>query len=113
MEYTTIKLTIDGAVATLTLNRPDALNAMNPEMMAELNLAADEVEGQPDLKALVIRGEGRAFCAGADLGSLDQAFDAPPSLRRILEDVNAFYFRLEDLTLPVIALVHGYALAGG
>ena len=113
MEYTTIKLTIDGAVATLTLNRPDALNAMNPEMMAELNLAADEVEGQPELKALVIRGEGRAFCAGADLGSLDQAFDAPPSLRRILEDVNAFYFRLEDLTLPVIALVHGYALAGG
>ena len=113
MEFTTIKLAVDGAVATLTLNRPDALNAMNPEMLAELNLAADEVEGHPDLKALVIRGEGRAFCAGADLRSLGQAFDDPPSLRRILEDVNAFYFRLEELTLPVIALVHGYALAGG
>ena len=113
MEYDTIKLAVDGPVATLTLNRPDALNALSPRMVEELTLAVNEVEKQGGVKALVIRGEGRAFCAGADLDYLERAFEDYPLLNSYLTDLNAFFFRLEELPLPVIGLVHGFALAGG
>ena len=113
MEYETIKLDVDGPVATLTLNRPDALNATTPQMVEELSKAVDQVEMNEEVKALVIRGEGRAFCAGADLNSLGDAFDNFPVLEAFLKEVNELFFHLEELPIPVIAVVHGYALAGG
>ena len=113
MEYDTIRLSTEGPVATLTLNRPDALNAVSPRMVEELTHAVSEVEARGEVKALVIRGEGRAFCAGADLNALQDAFDDYPRLAGFIEKVNAFLFRLEDLPLPTIAVVQGYALAGG
>jgi len=113
MEYSTVKLAVDGPVATLTLNRPHSMNALTPEMVKELALAVNEVDKQADVKALVIRGEGRAFCAGADLDFLGQAFDDYHVFSGYLKDLNAFFFQLEELPLPVIGLVHGFALAGG
>ena len=113
MDYETITLTVDASVATLALNRPDARNALSPKMVAELTLAVDEVEGWDSVKALVIRGEGPAFCAGADLNFLDSALDDYSLLNSFLKDLNSFFFRLEALPLPVIGLVHGFALAGG
>ena len=113
MDYGTIKVAVDGPVATLTLNRPDVLNALSPHMVEELTLAVIEVEKQAEVKALAIRGEGRAFCAGADLNALGGAFDDYPFLSGYLKDLNAFLFRLEELPVPVIGLVHGFALAGG
>jgi len=113
MDYETIKLVIDSPVTTLTLNRPDALNALSPQMVEELTHATDEVEKRAGVKALVIRGEGRAFCAGADLKYMEQAFDDHSLLSSYLKAVNAFLFRLEELPLPVIGVVHGFALAGG
>ena len=113
MDYETVTLAIEEPVATLTLNRPDCLNAMSPLMVAEVTHAVKEVENQARLKALVIRGEGRGFCAGADLDFLGRAFDDYQLFISYLKDLNAFFFQLEELALPVIGLVHGFALAGG
>ena len=113
MDYQTIIVSVDGPVATITLNRPEALNALNPELVRDLSQAAGEVERQPEVKALVIRGAGRAFCTGADLGSISQLLEDPSSLAGYMRDLNAMLFQLEELSLPVIAVVHGFALAGG
>lgn len=113
MDYETITLDLDGPVATLTLNRPDVLNAISPKLVGELGQAVTQVEDQPGVKALVIRGAGRAFCAGADLKFMGQAFDDYPLLAGWLKDINEVLFRLEELPMPVIAVVHGFALAGG
>ncbi|MEO2141563.1 MAG: enoyl-CoA hydratase/isomerase family protein, partial [bacterium] len=67
MEYTNIILDKENRVATIRLNRPDALNALSPELMTELSVALTDVAADESIKALVVRGEGRAFCAGADL----------------------------------------------
>ena len=113
MKYDQIKLTVDGPVATITLNRPDVLNAITTSMLLQLNAAVDEVEQSDNIKALVIRGEGRGFCAGVDLVFMSQLFEDPPSLKSFLKDFNALLFKLEELPIPVICVVTGYALAGG
>ena len=113
MEYTNIKLERENRVATIRLNRPDALNALNPELIAELSSAVAEVHADEGVKALVVRGEGRAFCSGADLTYLETAFDVPDQLTGTIQRMNECLFQLEELPVPVIAVVHGFALAGG
>ena len=113
MEYNNIRLEIENSVATIRLNRPDALNALSPELLAEFSCAVAKVEKDEGIKALVVRGEGRAFCAGADLDYFEAAFNAPDQLSAFLARINGCLFQLEELPVPVIALVHGFALAGG
>jgi len=113
VEYTNIKLERENRVATIRLNRPDSLNALSPELIAELSSAVAEVHGDEDVKALVVRGEGRAFCSGADLTYLETAFDVPDQLSVTIQRMNECLFQLEELPVPVIAVVHGFALAGG
>ena len=113
MEYGSITLTIGDRAATILLNRPDALNALNPRLLAEFSHAVARVGDDRSLKALVIRGAGRGFCAGADLLHFDRVFDDLSLLPDYVRDLNAALFALEALPIPTIALVHGYALAGG
>ena len=113
MEYTNIKLERENSVATIRLNRPEALNALNPLLLAEFSCALSEVGKDEQVKALVVRGEGRAFCAGADLTYFETAFRAPKQLSKFIGRLNGCLFQLEELPVPVIALVHGFALAGG
>ena len=113
MEYDTILFSVEDAVATITLNRPEVLNASSPQMVRDLSRAADRVEGDETVKALVIRGAGRSFCAGADLNSLGASFEDFSVLEGFLKEVNSLLFHLEELPIPVIAVVHGHALAGG
>ena len=113
MEYTNIKLERENAVATMRLNRPDALNALSPDLLQEFSAAVAEVREDQSLKALVVRGEGRGFCSGADLLAMDAAFADPSRLSSYLDQVNACLFQLEALPVPVIAAVHGFVLAGG
>jgi enoyl-CoA hydratase/carnithine racemase len=113
MDYQAVILSVDGPVATITLNRPEALNALSPGLVRDLSQASGEMELRPEVKALVIRGAGRAFCTGADLGTISQHLDDPPSLASYVKDLNAMLFQLEELSLPVIGVVHGYALAAG
>ena len=76
MEYTEIAYDVDGPVATITLDRPDRLNAFTVTMQRELNDAFDHVDADDAVRAVIVTGRGRGFCAGADLGSGGDTFDA-------------------------------------
>jgi enoyl-CoA hydratase/carnithine racemase len=103
----------DGAIARLTINRPDRRNAMTFAVMQELRNALQDVRSDDDVRVVVITGAGeRAFCAGADLGDVadNQSAAQAHEARGVLADV----FRdLWGLGKPTIARVRGYALAGG
>ena len=113
MEYTNIKLRKENRVVTIWLNRPDALNALSPALLTELSFALAEAGEDESLKALVIRGEGRAFCAGADLTYFQTTFAEPALLPGYIAQVNNTFHQIEGLPFPAIAVVHGFALAGG
>ena len=113
MEYTNIKLEKVNSVATIRLNRPDAMNAISPDLLTEFAHALDDVRDDLKLKALVVRGEGRAFSAGADLVYFETVFAQADLLPPYLQQFNDCLFQLEALPVPVIAVVHGFALAGG
>ena len=113
MEYQNIKLSTDRGIATIRLNRPDAMNALGRELVTDLSSALTEVAGDDSVKALVLRGEGRCFCAGADLKYFQDAFQSSDTLRDYLAEINQVIFQVEDIPVPVIAVVHGFALAGG
>ncbi|MCH7713060.1 MAG: enoyl-CoA hydratase/isomerase family protein [Chloroflexi bacterium] len=113
MEYTNIKLDRENGVAVIRLNRPDAMNALNPELISELSDALTVVGQDQGIKALVIRGEGRAFCAGVDLLYFETVFAQPVLIPPFLQKMNDCLMQIESLPVPVIAVVHGFALAGG
>jgi enoyl-CoA hydratase len=103
-----------GAVRRLTMNRPDALNALNGELVAAMSAALDDAADDDDVHVLVLRGAGRAFCAGYDLnedaaGGVLDARRWHQDLRRSTEEMLKFL----DHPKPVIASVHSYCLAGG
>ena len=108
--YQAIRVELADAVATITLNRPESLNALNAEMRAEL-LAAVKAAGRDEaVRAVVITGEGRGFCSGADLrgGSGERDF------RRVLTDeYNPLITAIRELPRPVIAAVNGVAAGAG
>ena len=113
MEYNNVRLEQDNSVATIRLNRPDALNALSPELLEEFSHALLAVGQDEGVKGLVVRGEGRAFCAGADLLYLESILDDLALLPRYIRRLNDCFFQLEELPIPTVALVHGFALAGG
>jgi enoyl-CoA hydratase/carnithine racemase len=113
-EMKTITFEVDNGIATMYLDRPEKLNAMNPEMFEELGTAADFIRDDGDIKVAVVTGRGRAFSAGIDLNSLQafqeldlQGFRA--MVRRIQRNFRAF----ELIEKPVIAMVNGHALGAG
>ncbi|MFQ5524420.1 MAG: enoyl-CoA hydratase/isomerase family protein [Acidimicrobiia bacterium] len=103
-----------GAVGVLTLNRPQALNALTVPMLEEMGRILDRVEADPDIRVLVVTGTGeKAFCVGADLKSRGKEFE--PGL---IHDplgilVRQVFGRLENLHMPVLIALRGYALGGG
>ncbi|MEX0845320.1 MAG: enoyl-CoA hydratase-related protein [Balneolaceae bacterium] len=111
--YKTLLLEVDDAgICTLTINRPDKLNALNTQVLDELNEAVDAIKNNYKIKALIITGAGdKAFVAGADikeLSSLD-----PVSGEKVSKKGQDIFQKIEDMTIPVIAAVNGYALGGG
>jgi len=107
---TLVNLAIEGSTAWLTLQRPDKLNALSPELLAQGVEAAQQVASNGDVRCLIIQGAGRAFCAGADLASM-QGMTTAQAQRRF-ERTNLWQL-LEDLPQPTIAAVHGYCFGGG
>src|SRR5262245_19848978 len=95
------------------LERPEALNSLNWDVVAGLEGAMDEAESSPAVRALVLTGAGRAFCAGADLSLIEGSEAEPGSFERFLAAVGETMGRLERLPLPTIAAINGHALAGG
>jgi enoyl-CoA hydratase len=116
MAFTTITLAKQDLIGTLTLNRPEKLNAMTPGLIAEFAEALTQVEHDAEIKVLIIRGAGRAFSTGYDLtgGSADGS-SKPFTIdddQRFLQRYIEHWLRLRDLPKPVISMVHGYCLAG-
>jgi len=116
MTYETITVDDRETEVWITLNRPDALNAISATMMAELEGALDAVEDRRTLAALVITGAGRAFCAGVDLKGARARVsgDSPAEANAaFLDRLRLLLLRVEQFPAPVIAAVNGLALAGG
>lgn len=113
MEFETIILEKKDRIATLTLNRPEDLNALSPQVYDELCAAAEDVVSDGQIRVLVFRGSGRAFCAGADLKEVQKILGDVPRMRWFVELCHRTYNMIEDLPIPTIASVHGMVLAGG
>jgi enoyl-CoA hydratase/carnithine racemase len=107
----------DGAIATLTLNRPDQLNALSEGLMAALQAELDRIATEPKTKVVILKGAGRAFCAGHDLKEMQGKRQAPDGGRAYYMALFAQCSRLMTtiprLPQPVIAQVHGIATAAG
>lgn len=109
--YETLNLNVENRVAWLTLNRPRALNAVNAEMMQELRDAFRSLDERDDVHVVVLRGEGRAFCAGMDL-----KWSEGITNRERVESARLgqkTFACMEQMSTPVFAAVHGYTLGGG
>jgi enoyl-CoA hydratase len=112
MPYNTLSFDVRDRVATVTVNRPDKLNALNDATIAELGAAFGEVASRDDIAGVIVTGAGtRAFVAGADIAELatQGAFDGRARARL----GQMVFARIEQSAKPVIAAVNGFALGGG
>ena len=111
MQYERLTLEVSDRVATLTVNRPDKLNALNDATIAELGTAIDEVRNRDDVGGLILTGAGRAFVAGADIGELQT--HGAVSAKALAQRGQDVFRRFETSPKPIIAAVNGFALGGG
>lgn len=114
MEFDTITLELNAPIARLSFNRPESLNAISRAMMADVRTALDTCRDDPDIAAVIVCGEGRAFSAGMDLKD-DAAGDTSGAggWRQVLSENLDFVTWFWDFSKPTIAAVHGYCLAAG
>jgi enoyl-CoA hydratase len=109
MGYENILIDRDVTVGVVTLNRPKVLNALSPELIAELTEALSELDDDADIRAVVLTGGARVFAAGADIG--DMAERSP--VDQLLRDQTGLWTGITSFSKPLIAAVNGYALGGG
>jgi 2-(1,2-epoxy-1,2-dihydrophenyl)acetyl-CoA isomerase len=117
-ELETLEIEVDGPIGTLTLNRPDALNAMSPELIGELTVAASWLADRAPIRALIVTGAGRAFCSGGDVnwfkrGVTDESVDLPSEVRRGAEALHQAIVDIRRIPYPVIAAINGPAAGAG
>ena len=106
-----VTLETKGSIGVLTMNRPEALNALNEQVLRDLDAALDQAAAQEDLLVLILTGAGRSFVAGADIGEMKQ-FSSIDGKRFGVHGGEVF-LKLENMSKPVIAAVNGFALGGG
>jgi enoyl-CoA hydratase len=111
MAYETLLVDVRDRIATITVNRPDKLNALNDATIADLGAAIDALGADPLVGGIVLTGAGRAFVAGADISVL--AAQGPVDARERARHGQAVFRRIETSPKPVIAAVNGFALGGG
>ena len=106
-----VELEKKGAVGVITMNRPEALNALDRQVLEDLNAVLDQVETDPEILVAIVTGAGRSFVAGADIGQMS-GFTAVEG-KAFGAYGNGVFLKLENLTKPTIAAVNGFALGGG
>lgn len=107
-QYETIDLRVDGPIATLELARPDSLNALSGLMLTEIEAAAVAMDDLPEVKVVVVRGQGRAFCAGADVSGFRGEVT-----RRERDQGWRTARALEQMSAVTVARIHGWCVGGG
>lgn len=112
MTYKTLLTALENNILTITINRPDKLNALNRDVFTDLNNVVDEIESTPEIKSAIIVGAGaKAFVAGADITEFNTLSAAEASqLSKRGQDI---FFKIENCSKPIIACVNGFALGGG
>lgn len=110
--YTTLLTNLDNGIFTITINRPDKMNALNKDVFNDLDAVMDEVNSNAEIKSAIITGAGpKAFVAGADITEFNAlSKDEAMSLSRRGQEV---FFKIENCRKPVVAAVNGFALGGG
>ena len=111
MSYETIVFEKDKNVATITLNRPKAYNALNLKMFEELKWVFTKIEADEDVRVIIITGSGKFFAAGADISEISK-IESPADAHHFLRQADIFQI-IEDFDRPVIAAISGLALGGG
>ena len=109
--YKTIKYEVKDQIAYITLSRPEALNALNTELIHEVDDALTQIEKDEDIRALILTGEGRSFAAGADIAEMYPL--GMEGGRKVAQNGSGMMRHLEKMPIPVIAAVNGFALGGG
>jgi len=113
-KYRLIKVSKEGKVAILTLDRPEALNAINPQLHTELEDIFADVARDSDVNTVVLTGAGRAFCAGGDVKGMDaREFNDPLKARVPLSYARRLIHNLLDVEQPIVAAVNGHAVGLG
>jgi 2-(1,2-epoxy-1,2-dihydrophenyl)acetyl-CoA isomerase len=117
-ELNTLEIEVDAPIGTLTLNRPDSLNAMSPELIGELTVAAAWLADRAPIRALIVTGAGRAFCSGGDVnwfkrGVSEEGVDLPSEVRRGAEALHNAIVDFRRIPYPVIAAINGPAAGAG
>jgi enoyl-CoA hydratase len=110
--YEFLKLELADRIATVLIDRPDKLNALNGKVIAELDRMFGELSQREQVGAIVLTGAGRAFVAGADIAEIATAAEGP-GLEELSASGGRVFTRIERLNKPVIAAVNGFALGGG
>ena len=120
-----VSLTIDNGIADVRLTRADKRNALDSEMFRAIAEAGERLKTEPGVRCVVLSGEGKSFCAGLDMGSMQQLAGAPPAdgeeqtnagdidSGRITHLGQQICWVWQELPMPVISAVHGHALGGG
>ena len=113
MGYQTLLVERTGPIATLTMNRPEARNALDLVMRREMLAALDEIEGDEAARVVILTGSGEHFCAGGDVKSMKERRQTAAEGRRRVQMLNTMVMRLVDFPRPTIAMVDGYAVGAG
>ena len=112
MSYQTLLTALENGICTITINRPDKLNALNKTVFDELNKALDEITASAEIKSVIITGAGpKAFVAGADISEFNGLTkEQAMVMAKRGQDI---FFRIENSSKPIVAAVNGFALGGG
>ncbi|TAM60736.1 crotonase [bacterium] len=112
LEYQNLLIEQDGAIATITINRPDKLNALNEQTLKELAEVLDDANNDAEVRVVILTGAGKAFVAGADIAELNALPSAVEGMRKARYG-QSLTKKIERMRKPVIVAVNGFALGGG
>jgi enoyl-CoA hydratase/carnithine racemase len=113
MTYSTITVARDGAIAVITLNRPEKMNSLSDQLLAELRAGIDDCERDESVRAMIVTGSGKAFSAGFDIAPREKPRTSVQDWRDHAKDGNETWLRIWRSRLPFVAAVNGYCLGGG